>query len=406
MRRLLCVVVLTALVLAGTVSAAEASAPAPGPAFNSPAGGQAARARLLVKVRSSVRSAPRHSVIRLAAYSFDRKDIADALLAACRRHVAVQMVLNDNWTSDQTRRLRRALGTSIEPHFRDRCNPVPKGSGREPWAEPSFVKVCVRSCRGTYGNQHMKFYLFSRTGRASNVIMVGSSNLTGYAATFQWNDLYTVIGHQAMFAFYSEVFHQLAQDRRRASPYLDRTFAGLETQFGPHPGTTLAQDPVTRRLAKVRCHATGGTGINGHTAIRVTMYGWNGDRGQYLAHRVVGLRRHGCDIKAILSAPGPKVVGILERGGVGVRSADLDLDHNPNTGFGDTRWERFTHEKWMTLNGVWAGHAGRQVWTGSENWSDVSLRNDEVTLRVPRAGAYRRYVRHFSYVWTHQTRRL
>ncbi len=49
----------------------------------------------------------------MAAYSFDRPDIADALRQACtRRQVTVQVVLNDNFVSPPVRRLQRLLGAA------------------------------------------------------------------------------------------------------------------------------------------------------------------------------------------------------------------------------------------------------------------------------------------------------
>lgn len=87
-----------------------------------------------------------------------------------------------------------------------------------------------------------------------------------------------------------------------------------------------------------------------------------------------------------------------------MRSADLDLDGDPESGFGETAWERFTHEKWMALNGHWDGRDQRIVWTGSENWSDKSLINDEVTLQIPKTGAHRAYAQHFDYLWNFRTR--
>ena len=81
------------------------------------------------------------------------------------------------------------------------------------------MKVCYRSCRlSGPGNQHMKFYMFSQAGSADNVIMVGSNNMTYYAANTHWNDMFTVIGRPAMFESYSTVFRQLAEDKKVPSP--------------------------------------------------------------------------------------------------------------------------------------------------------------------------------------------
>ena len=404
-----CTVLLAVLVLTGSGAvAAAAYTPGQGALFNNPFGTQAAQHNLAAKLRNTIASAPKHSVIRIAVYSFDRKELGDALVAACDRHVAVQIVINDNWISGQVKRLQRRLGDKIDPRWNDRCNPRTKPenpeSTKQPYPEPSFLKVCYRSCRlGGPGNQHMKIYMFSKAGNADNVIMVGSNNMTYYAARTHWNDMFTVQGRPAMFTSYSTVFRQLAEDKKVAQPYTVFTHGDLTTEFGPLQGVPRSADPVARRLAGVSCRATGGTGSNGRTVIRIAMYAWSGDRGRYLANRVAELRRKGCIVRAILSGARKDVKHALRRGDVALRSADLNLDDDEETGFGETPWEHFTHEKWMSLDGTWNGAPYRVVWTGSENWSDKSLHNDEVTLQIPRDGAHRSYARHFDMMWNSKT---
>jgi phosphatidylserine/phosphatidylglycerophosphate/cardiolipin synthase-like enzyme len=367
--------------------AAAAYAPAPGPLFNNPRGNKEARARIIRHIIDAIDHTPRYSTIRIAAYSFDRPDVADALIAANHRDVDVQMVLNDNWTSTQTLRLRRQLGT--DPNQR------------------SFVVICKAACRGGAGNQHMKFYLFSKTGTAKDVTMIGSANLTGYGAFVQWNDMFTINNNFDIRDLYTKIFEQLVRDRHVATPYYARTVGGYENHFYPHPDTTPDNDPEMRRLAKVRCTATGGTGHNGHTVIRITMYGWNQDRGLYLADKVADLDRRGCDVRVLLSDGGGKVYRHLKAGGVLVKSADLDLNGNPDDGFEDSGYELFTHEKFMLLSGGYgASTATWNVWTGSENWSNVALINDEVTIRVPYRTAFEKYRSNFDYIWDKWSRWL
>jgi phosphatidylserine/phosphatidylglycerophosphate/cardiolipin synthase-like enzyme len=410
----LCVVLLAASLLVGSGAvAALAYTPEQGAAFNNPQGTREAKHRLAAKLRDTIDSAPKHSVIRIAVYSFDRRDLGDALVAACDRHVAVQVVINDNWISGQVKRLQQRLGTKIDPRWNDRCNPreKPKNplSTKQPYPEPSFMKVCYRSCRlSGPGNQHIKIYMFSQAGAADNVIMVGSNTMTYYAANTHWNDMFTVFGSPAMFESYSLVFRQLAEDTKVAQPYLVFRHGDLTTEFGPLQDVPPSQDPVARRLAGVTCTAVGGTGENGHTVIRIMMYAWSGDRGRYLAQRVADLDRKGCIVRAILSGARKDVKRVLRAGDVALRSADLDLDDDDETGFGETPWEHFTHEKWMALDGTWGGAPYRGVWTGSENWSNKSLHNDEIVLQIPRAGAHRAYAKHFDALWDNPawTRRL
>ncbi|MGI8901963.1 MAG: phospholipase D-like domain-containing protein [Nocardioides sp.] len=401
------VVIALVLSLVG-MAPAHAYTPPPGAAFNDPGGTRAEQNGLAVRVRETIESVPRGGIIRMAIYSFDRADIADALIAACGRHVSVQIVLNDNWTSAPTRRMRSLMGTDIDPRWDDACHPRSgprnRGARRTPHPVPSFVKICDSACRGGAGNQHMKFFAFSQAGSASNVIMTGSVNLTEYAASTHWNDMYTVVEKPAMFEAYGAMLRELAEDTRVLQRYRVMTDGDFVTEFGARSLTTRTNDPVKQRLDKVQCRTGSGYGASGRTVIRIAMYAWVGRRGRFLADKVADLDRRGCEVRVLLSGAARGVKRILRNGGVSMRSADLDLDGDPESGFGETAWERFTHEKWMALNGHWDGRDQRIVWTGSENWSDKSLINDEVTLQIPKTGAHRAYAQHFDYLWDHRTR--
>lgn len=377
MLKRLTVLLVAALLLTGTAAVPSQAAgyrPSTGPMFNNPYGGVRARAAILDHIRAAVSHTPKGATIRLATYSFNRPSMANSLLAAHRRGVNVQMVINDNVVSKPTKRLQHRLGSNIH--------------------QKSFVKICLRSCRGGWGNQHAKFYLFSRTGQAKNVIMVGSANLTGYGAHAQWNDMYTFDNRGDMMPAYVKIFGQMAQDRDLAHPWYVSSEHGVISQFGPHPNTTQKNDPIMRRLRAVSCKANAGYGSSGHTLIRVAMYGWVGSRGVYIATKMAALAGQGCRISIILSHPGRKVVGILKRGGVHTRSADFGIRK-------DCSYRHYTHEKWMALSGTYAGKNFAGVWTGSQNWSPLADHNDEVTVQIPRY--FNNYSNHFNYVWTHHT---
>lgn len=390
------VVMLTGL----SAGAADAYTPETGARFNDPSGSREAVNRSIIHIRRSIMSAKRGSIIRIATYTHNRADITNALIEACQqRNVTVQMVLNDNNTSVTTNRLQRVLGTNTEPHYDDACHPRKKRENpdaeRGPHPDPSFVKICYQSCRKGAGNQHMKFFLFSETGQTENVVMLGSTNTTRWAADVHFNDLFTQANRRGMFRDYSKIHAELAQDRRVRNPYWKVTNGDLVTEFG----SVVARgprDPVANRLRQVSCA--------GGTTIRIVMYAWVGARGLYLARRVADLSRRGCTVRAILSGASRDVKQALFNGSVSMRSADMDLDGNVYTGFGDTAWERFTHEKWMALDGTWAGNHQKVVWTGSDNWSGLSLLNDEVTIKIPRASVHDAYRDHFEFLWNYRTR--
>jgi phosphatidylserine/phosphatidylglycerophosphate/cardiolipin synthase-like enzyme len=384
--------------------APAAEPPAASVIFNDPTGDRAAQNRIADHIRRAIDATPRHGTIRMAAYSFDRPDIADALARACtQRQVTVQVVLNDNFVSGSSRELRRLLGADALSS-RAACAP---GSEAGPGAAPSFVKVCHASCRlGDRGNQHMKVYLFSATGDQPHVVMLGSANLTGYAAGVHWNDLVTLTGSQQLYDDYGRVFDELAADRHVEAPEVRVTHGDVTTSIAAGASATPGSDAVAQRLTGVTCDALPGSGEAGRTVVRISMYGWRGQRGLDLARRVGGLSRAGCRVEVLVSAAGPDVVETLLRAGVRVRSASLDVDGNVATGFEDSGWEHFVHEKWMSVDGTWGGTATRAVWTGSENWSDVSLLNDELVVMIPRPRIHDAYVAHFDTVWSRHSKEL
>ncbi len=79
---------------------------------------------------AAINHTPRGETIRIAAYSFDRTDVMNALLRAHSRGVHVQIVLNDNWFSHQTFRLRRVFGHNIHPRASWRSAAAPAAAAR------------------------------------------------------------------------------------------------------------------------------------------------------------------------------------------------------------------------------------------------------------------------------------
>ena len=363
----------TALVLTLSTAGAQAYTPDDGATFNNPWGDMAAKERLLNKITRTIESAHKGSYIRIAAYSNDRKDATDALIAAYRRGVHVQVLLNDNWTSYQTKRLQRVLGTNT--------------------SKKSFLEICVNSCRGRRGNLHSKFYLFSHAGQSRHIVMFGSVNLTGFAAKTQWNDLYSTRDRKVLHNFFVDVFAQMARDRPVRHPFISRQIGDFTINVYPRYDTTESDDPIMKRLNGVRCKDyADGAGIAGRTMIRINMYGWNGTRGVYLAKKVADLSRRGCNIQVLESSAGGKVVRILANNGVLIKTPDADRNENGKV-------DVFTHDKWMILGGRIRQQSGWHVWTGSQNWSDRSLNGDEITVHIHRRGVFWNYRKNFKHIW-------
>lgn len=365
--------------------------PPSGVAFNQPRGGPKARTKLVRRVIAGIRNARKGSTIRFAMYSFDRRDVADALLKAHSRGVNVQLVVNDNWTSFQTVRLRRALGTKPR--------------------KKSFYVICEGACRGGRGNLHMKVYAFSETGAASSVLMTGSANLTNRAVSLQWNDQVTLLNQPGLYGAFLKIFRELKFDKRVSPRRL--TYDGgdaFDALFYREvdPNSTInsalqprlpapADDPVMKRLRRIDCVAEKGFGAQGKTKIRIIMYGWNKNRGIYLAERIADLKREGCDVAVITSVAGGKVVQILNRARIPIKSADYDYQTDLITGEETVNF--YSHHKVLTVNGTYDGKSVRTVWTGSENWSGTSFLNDELIIHMTSDKVYGIYLDQYAKLW-------
>jgi phosphatidylserine/phosphatidylglycerophosphate/cardiolipin synthase-like enzyme len=386
-------------------SRADTWVPPGGVAFNQPVGSGAQRTTLVRRVINAVDHTPRGATIRIAAYSFDRKDVADALIRAHNRGVHVQMVLNDNWISTQTRRLRKAFGHNVNL-----------------W---TFVKLCEGSCRGGAGNLHMKVYSFSHTGAATHVMMTGSANMTDRAVQLQWNDLVTLRQAKGLYDTFLPIFNQLKRDQAVSPSWVYYEEPTLDAQFyrtsttQPRTATTYSriptadEDPVMKRLRAIDCRAVSGYGLNGKSQIRIIMYGWNGERGKYLAEQVARMKKAGCGFKIITSVAGGAVIRTLNEAGIAVKSADYKYLEDGTVDF-------YSHLKMMWFDGtvrktttdpntgqpVTSYVGTRKIWTGSENWSEMSFKNDELALGLTNATTVDRYKTEFDYLWSKYTHRV
>ena len=154
--------------------------PQPGPVFNNPAGTSAERLAINNHLVAAINNAPRGATIRIAMFSGSIPSFRDAVIAAYRRGVNVRLIMDGHASGfEWWKSMVRVLGT-------DR-------------SRPSFATVCRYSCFDTRVTtlQHSKLYLFTRTGAATRVTMLGSGNPTYAQANTGWNDLFTLVRGQS-----------------------------------------------------------------------------------------------------------------------------------------------------------------------------------------------------------------
>ncbi len=370
--------------------------PAWGPSFNNPTQGTTANRRNIERVYRMIESSKGYkgvrkpslcptkpslypSTIRIALYSFSDNRVADALIRAHRRCVSVKVLMNDHLSNRDVPafgRLQRNLGNNR--------------------ARRSYARRCVEGCRGSHGPLHTKMFLFSKAGKAEQVVAFGSTNMTGKAANVQWNDLFVWKNRTGLYRQFMTIFRESAKDRRAPAP-IARNYrnASLLTMFWPQGGHTKATDRVMRALKEVRCgtRPTGGTGYNGHTAVAINIHAMEGLRGLYIAEHIVKMRKAGCRIRVLYGLIAPRIHRTFKAGGVPSRRTIFDRDDN---GFTDM----YTHMKYVGVNGVVGKDtSARVMYTGSENFSQKTVGADEVWQRIPSTRAWRPYQKLFDMIW-------
>ncbi|QGN34013.1 phospholipase D-like domain-containing protein [Microlunatus sp. Gsoil 973] len=263
----------------GADAATDTYTPAAGVTFNNPYGSTGSQYAIENKVVNSIHSAPSGSDVTIVTYNFTYPRAADALIAADARGVHVRvLVATVTWWDPQTTRLRSALGTDK--------------------TDQSFITHCRRSCMSdrTGSSMHAKFFLFSKTGRASHVAMFGSSNLSINSAILAWNNQYTTVGQPRVYAMLYQYFLDMTKDRTNERYYRVRDFGNVKLYLYPK---NYNNPTILDVLNGTTCKAARGYGSgHGRTLIRLDMFQWTAGRID-IAKKLRKLWLNGCSVRII-----------------------------------------------------------------------------------------------------------
>ena len=402
---------------AGEYSAEVGKAPAPsekkkpkkkrykvqtGPVFNNPRAGTAGKFRIEREVLEVLRHTLKGETVRIALYSFDRIPVAQAILAAHRRGVHIQMLLNDHWENRAMKMVRAALGTNV-------------------WKK-SFIYKCKSSCRGPVApdrNLHTKFYTFTKAGKSEDVLLVGSANFTRNAAAHQWNDLYFMSGNEVLFDQFVDVFKDMKKDYRKrqkpmyfcATPKAGQCDDSVDkyTNWVFPKRSTRQDDVVLTMLDKIQCLTPDGNGGQTRTKLALNMHSMRGARGDYLAEAIRRKFADGCDFRVSYGLIGYRTKKILgaptARGRIPLRSSGFDYNTEDNfdlnnDGDEDLILDRYSHQKYFVIQGNYNGIPNySMVLTGSSNWASLGTAQDEVFFTIRGAVNAKRYLRNFNFMW-------
>ena len=411
---------------APVVSAAPAAAPLAQPAAQAQANGQAQgkkkpkrwkaydgaffnnphipsqRYRIERRLLDTLRHVPRGETVRIGLYSFDRIPVANAIVAAHRRGVNIQMLLNDHWENRAMQMVRASLGTNRHAK--------------------SFIYKCKSGCRtqvDQYRNLHSKFYMFTKAGKSKDVLVIGSHNFTLNADRHQWNDAYFMSGNKVLFDQFTGVFKDMKKDYSKTRPAMH--FCGVPTgEFCDDSvdqytnwvfpkRSTKRSDIVLNMLNKIQCLTSDGAGGQVRTKLALSMHTMRGARGNYLASAIRQKWAEGCDFRVSYGLIGYQTKRILgaatARGRIPLRSTGLD--YNPNDDFDlngdgddDVILTYYTHQKYFVVQGTYNGRPDtNMVLTGSSNWASLGTAQDELFFTILGAGNAKRYIKNFNLMW-------
>jgi hypothetical protein len=375
--------------LVTVVPAAAAWEPRGGAVFNNPKGSKAAKYRIVSTINSAVRHTPAGATIMMSAYMFDNGGTYDALIAAHRRGVKVQMVLDRAHAfNGKTRRLAARFN-------RDNVGgPIPARWG----PDQSYLVFCRQACRGRNGYNHTKFYAFSRSGTANNVIMVSSSNPNAGGAVKGWNDMYVLKNKPALWDGTARVMAEMAEDSPNdGDKFMSFTEGNATLRFYPKRTGT---HPILQDLNRVGCRAAGG-----RTALHVSMFRWNRIWGKRIAQKLVGLANNGCTLNVIYGAPSRELRLYLTHHAR--RSGRISLWDSRYDRNGDRKVDLRVHHKYLLIRGRYGADASHHyVTAGSQNWGASLRTSDENSVTVHDVSAYNAYLRNWQHIRSTSARRI
>ena len=381
--RRVAVVTVLATVLAGLAAPSFAGkfTPRPGPTFNSAVGNNANQQKIINKINRTIRSTPRGENIEIMSWNMMSPPAVDAMLRAQRRGVRVRLLMAKGNVSRIDNPSFQRLRRELRQHNRGRAR-----------ARHSWARVCVQSCRGRGGAAHAKYYLFSKSGRAEDVVIQGSANLTTAAANNQWNDIITQRDSKGVYRFMRQTFYQMAKDKPTRPTYVTESGNGIKLAFFPSAGKN-ATDPVMQLLNRVHCRRATNTG--GRTRIRVAPDSLRQDRGNRLARKLRSLWIDGCDVKIGYTVIGIDTGRMLRAPS---RRGPVPLAHMVQDANNDGQFDNYFHMKAMTIVGNVGKNRGAWVtMNGSANWSNAATISDENFGFYYRKGITQTYEDHLNY---------
>jgi phosphatidylserine/phosphatidylglycerophosphate/cardiolipin synthase-like enzyme len=366
---------------AATPADTEAAAVTTTATFNDPGGDTAAQNRIRDHIIGLINQAESGSTITVSMYNFTDNETSAALVAAKARGVGIRVLL-DHTTLATSGNEYAALADKL-------------GTDR---TKSSWVYACPagRGCLGARklpsdpdgAINHNKFFLFSATGGAKNVVVQSSANLTGVQRTDLFNNAVTIVD-SGLYDIYRAYFADLLS-YGTAPTGLDHYYktpatGAYKTYFFPRKeaaGTSYDADASTDTIKLILDNVSCTSG----TKVRMAA---NLFTRREVATKLVALKNAGCGVYlAYDGTPGSMGAGVES-----ILSGKLTQRVQCYEDRGANAAKAGLHSKYLMVEGTYDGVAGRKlVWTGSHNYSYPALRaNDETLLKIDVPALYDQY---------------
>ena len=309
--------------------------------------------------------------IRFAFRDFNRKPVADALIAAHLRGVDVDGVIDGQ---ERTQTAVQALVSAIGPDRVVVCG------------TPGGFSSCI-SNSGFPSLMHNKFLIFSRLpGGREPVVLQTSKNFLSPSQLTYYNDMVEIDGDVALYDAYSSYVDDLKAQVRSPDHYVIAPLDGPNTIFTsprsqPDPST---DDTIVDRMEEIDCSEGGSPSKRGR--IRVANMAFRSERA-VIVRKLAELHRQGCEVDVIASNLDGDIIAGLVSAGIRVRPFFL----RGIAALG--RPQVMVHSKFWLVDArsTRTGARTRLVYAGSSNWRADQQKSDDLLLRIADDGVYTAY---------------
>jgi hypothetical protein len=387
-----------AAAVALVVAAAPAAASGPDGAspiryrtfFQDPGSGPTGDFSLENRAIALINDVPSGGQITFTFRDFNRDSIADALIAAQRRGVAVDGVIDGE---ERTRAVVQRLQAALGPDRFVIC-----GSPTFEFASciantlnPFVLRPPVTTGKSL---QHNKYMTFSRADGRDFVVLQPSENWLSPQQYNYYNDMVEISGDHGLYQAYVQHLFELKAQVRSDTSYVVTSGDDLRNTMFPSPRLQSSldeDDTIAERLREVDC--SDGGSASGRGLIRVGNMQFDASR-RAILRELLKLKEAGCQIEHIVTNADGEVIAGLVSAGIPV------YPFYQRAAATVTRQRIIVHDKFWLVDAksTLTGRRTKIAYVGTSNWRTDEQYSDDMLLRIVDDGVYDAYANYWELI--------